>query len=466
MTSGASSGAAPRWWRRPGGLRFRITALAVLAVLVVLTLAGLGLVLTQRAILTDALDQTLGDRADALARQLDAGGTIESRQLPGDDVLVQVVDDAGDVLAGSPGLTHVRRWPPAPATTTVTDGAFPGGGEARVLSKRVDDVSVHVVGSLEDVAHSAQTLVRSLAVAVPCSAVVLGAVVWWLVGRVLRPVEDIRAEVDRISASHLDRRVPEPDTADEVSRLAHTMNAMLDRLAGAAERQRRFVADAAHELRSPLARIRTELEVDRAHPALADPRASRETLLVEAIRLQALVDDLLLLARVDAGALHDPAGTPVDLDEVALSSAAAHRRAGSVVLDTSGVTPVQVVGDPAQLRRLVDNLLDNAVRHARDRVVVAVTEDGGGAVLRVQDDGPGIPAEAREAVFERFTRLDDARAQGDGGAGLGLAIARDVAERHGGRLSVEPGGPGARFELRLPVSSDPATRRMGRSVAG
>jgi signal transduction histidine kinase len=277
--------------------------------------------------------------------------------------------------------------------------------------------------------------------------------VWLLVGRVLRPVEAIRAEVDRISAGDLDRRVPEPPTSDEIARLARTMNAMLGRLADAVDRQRRFVADAAHELRSPLARMRAELEVDAAHPEIADPPATAAGVLTETLSLQRLVDDLLLLARSDAGAVDLRRRETVDLDEVVQRRLAAFLAAGERRVEVGALTPVQVDGDPDQLQRAVGNLLDNAVRHARDRILVTLREEPGGwAEFAVVDDGPGVPPAEHDRVFERFTRLDEARSARDGGAGLGLAIARDIAERHGGTLTLdEDASPGARFVLRLPV---------------
>jgi signal transduction histidine kinase len=432
-------------------LRFRITALAALAVLAVLTVAGIGLTVTHRAILTDGLDQSIGDRADAIAARLAAGQRVQTGDLPGDDVLVQVVDDGGRVVAASPGLAGARLSPASPAHTTVGDGTLPNGGAARVLATPAGTLTVYVVGSLEDVERSTATLVRSLLVAVPVSAAVLAAVVWWLVGRVLRPVEDIRAEVEGISAARLDRRVPVPATGDEIARLAHTMNAMLDRLAGAAERQRRFVADAAHEMRSPLARIRTDLEVDAAHPEVADLHRTHAAVLGETVDLQRLVDDLLLLARSDAGALDVSRAGLVDLDDVVEAVALTRRPQTDRRIDTRGVVPVQVDGDRPQLERAVANLLDNAARHARDRVTVTLGTSGGQAVLAVADDGPGIPPESADVVFERFTRLDEARSASDGGAGLGLPIARQIAERHGGTLTLSPGEWGARFVLTLPL---------------
>jgi signal transduction histidine kinase len=448
---------SPRAGRRrvTGSLRFRVTALAALAVLAVLTIVGVGITLTHRAVLTESLDETLGDRADTIADQLRAGAPVEGLDLSAEDVLVQVIGADGSVLAASPGLP-VRLWPDAPRGTTVREGELPGHGAARVAATRVGGDTVYVAGSLEDVADSTRALRRSLLVAVPVSTAVLAALVWWLVGRVIRPVEAIRAEVDRISASRLDRRVPEPATTDEIARLAHTMNAMLDRLDLSAERQRRFVADAAHELRSPLARIRAELEVDAAHPDSADLRATHASVLEGAVTLQRLVDDLLLLARGDSGALRPGSAGPVDLDDVVDRAV---RMQADPRVDARGVAPVQVVGDPEQLERAVRNLLDNAVRHARERITLTVNEVPGGVELAVTDDGPGVPPASAERIFERFARLDGARSVGDGGAGLGLAIARDIAERHGGSLSLSPhGASGARFVLTLPVAREEDAR--------
>lgn len=430
-------------------LRFRVTALAALAVLAVLTAVGVGVTLTHRAVLTESLDESLGDQAEAVAGRLRSGQPVEQRDLPSDDVLVQVVDSGGAVVAESSGLDGNRLGTDTPDRTTVRDGELPGDGPARVLATPVGGATVYVAGTLEDVDESVGVLRASLLAAVPVSTAVLAGLVWWLVGRVLRPVDAIRAEVDRISASRLDRRVPEPPTGDEIARLARTMNAMLDRLARSAERQRRFVADAAHELRSPLARIRAELEVDRAHPASADLGSTHASVLAQAVALQRLVDDLLLLARADSGAVQRSAG-PVDLDDVVL---AVLRDRGDPRADARGVAPVQVPGDAEQLARAVRNLLDNAARHAAERIVVVLTASAGGAELTVSDDGPGIPLEQAGRVFERFTRLDDARRSGDGGAGLGLAIARDIAERHGGTLTVaDDGSAGASLVLRLPTS--------------
>lgn len=458
MTQPTARQRAPAWSQRfvPATLRARVTAVAALAVLAVLSAASVGLVLAQRDALLETVDEHLDQQAETLEDHLQAGRPIREGDLPSDDVLVEVLAPDGTRIAASDGLE--QPLPRGRASDGVTTVERPDDEAARLLERDVDGTTVLVAGSLDDLSDSTRALAGTLLLAVPLTSAVLAGVVWWAVGRALRPVEDIRARVDSISASRLDRRVPEPDTPREIARLARTMNAMLGRLQSSSEQQRRFLADASHELRSPLARMRAELEVDAAHPASADPAATAASVLAETVGMQRLADDLLLLARADAGALAALPQDQVDLDDVVETVVRSLRRAGDRRIDTTGVRPVQVPGDRAQLERLVGNLLDNAVRHARDTVTIALTEDADGdsgaeAVLVVADDGPGIAPQDRERVFQRFTRLDDARAAGSGGAGLGLAIARDIADRHGGSLRLEDGGPpGACVVLRLPVA--------------
>jgi signal transduction histidine kinase len=272
---------------------------------------------------------------------------------------------------------------------------------------------------------------------------------WIVTGRTLHPIEGIRREVATISGSELSRRVPQPRGDDEVARLARTMNAMLDRLQDSRDRQRRFVSDASHELRSPVATIRHELEVALAHPDQTTVEALAADLLAEDLRLEGLVEDLLLLARADEDTLSLIA-RPVDLDDLVLAEAARLRRRGIVRVDTSSLSAGRVAGDPAQLTRLVRNLADNAERHARSVVSLALGARSGQLTLTVGDDGDGITEADRVRIFERFTRLDGARTRDAGGAGLGLAIVAAVARVHGGTVHVEP-GPGARFVVVLPA---------------
>jgi signal transduction histidine kinase len=230
------------------------------------------------------------------------------------------------------------------------------------------------------------------------------------------------------------------------------MNEMLERVEDATVRQQRFVADASHELRSPLTRIRTELEVDLARPETADLRTTGESVLEETVAMEALIGDLLHLARSDAGA---SAGRrqPVDLDDLVMREAASIRARGRVTVDMHGVSAAQVVGDPDHLARAVRNLVDNAQRHATSAITLALVEHGGVARLVVADDGPGIPTGQRGLIFERFARLDDARSRDAGGTGLGLAITREIIEAHGGTIVVgDADAGGAEFVVEIPLS--------------
>jgi signal transduction histidine kinase len=266
----------------------------------------------------------------------------------------------------------------------------------------------------------------------------------------------MRRELDDITAHSLDRRVPLPDTDDEIGRLAHTMNEMLDRLEAFTDRQRRFVADASHELQSPLASSLAGLEVALAEPDDRAWRATAADLVAENERMTHLVADLLLLARLDEGTATPPR-TLIDLDDLVRGEVGRLTARAQVTVDADAVRPVEIRGNPGELTRLVRNLLENAERYAASRIEVStdVERDDGEqfAVVVVADDGPGVPADDRDRVFERFARVDDSRSRGTGGTGLGLAIVRQVAERHGGTVTLEGPGPGARFVVRLPVAA-------------
>jgi signal transduction histidine kinase len=316
-------------------------------------------------------------------------------------------------------------------------------------------VVVYAGASLEHVTESANALRLLLAVGVPLLLLFVGFTTWTLVGRSLEPVEAIRRQVTEISVTALDRRVPEPGTADEIDRLARTMNEMLARLDAAARRQRSFVADASHELHSPLATIRARLEVALAHPDGVDWPRTAEWWLQEQARLERLIDNLLVLAQADGG-VAVRSRQVVDLDELVLRELRDLRARGRVRIDVTGLAGGRVVGDPDQLRRVVRNLLDNAERHAASTVRVELARvDAGRFALAVVDDGPGIAPADRQRVFERFVRLDKARGRRAGGAGLGLAIVREIVTAHGGTAEVEDSAAGARLVVRLPAA-DPA----------
>jgi signal transduction histidine kinase len=325
-------------------------------------------------------------------------------------------------------------------------------GPLRVVAVPVGADTVIVARPVAEVYRSVAILRGALLVAYPLLVLVLAALAWRVVGAALRPVDALRAGAQTITGAGGKDRLPVPKSRDELQRLAVTLNDMLDRLAAARARQRAFVADAAHELRSPLANIRTELEVAQRHgvpPSLVDD------LLADVERLSRLVDDLLLLARADDADQPVVRREPVDVTGV-VTEVAERCRAARVPVAVDNGAALWTVGDRDALLRMVGNLVDNAVRHAASRVVVSVTAEGDTALVRVTDDGPGIPPGDRERVFDRFTRLDDARTRGGGGAGLGLAIVRELARRHGGSVRLTDAGPGVRAEVRLPLADKPS----------
>jgi signal transduction histidine kinase len=328
------------------------------------------------------------------------------------------------------------------------DLTLAGLGEGGGLSVLTGVVGRSVVlPSLETVKADVERFGRTIAIGVPLLVAVVAAVTWLVVGRALHPVEAIRTRVAQIGAGDLHQRVPDPGTGDEVGRLAATMNRMLDRLQRSSDRQRRFISDASHELRSPLASARTQLEVALAHPEGADWPGVASGVLEEGVRMERLVDDLLALARADEGAVlaHTE---ELDLGEIVAEEAG--RVEGLEV--EADVGEARLRGDPLALRRVVRNLLDNARRHASSRIVLRVALEGDEVVAVVEDDGAGIPEAEREQVFERFARLGEARDRDAGGTGLGLAVVREIVEAHGGTVVAEQGDEGgARLVVRLPT---------------
>jgi signal transduction histidine kinase len=436
--------------RLPGTVRWRVTLLAAVAVAFVLVVTGVVLVVVQRRVLTDQLDETLTADADRVVASMATGFEPDLQVSADDDAVAQIVTSDGRVIFASTPTIETTLAPtpegPDPVTRTIEG--------QRVVSDQFEadgqDLVVHVAAPLDDVRDAVRALLVTLAFLIPIVTAVLAALVWLLVGRTLRPVEQMRAEVAGIGLGELDRRVPQPPGRDEIARLAGTMNEMLDRLDASNRQQQQFVADASHELRTPLARLRIEIEVAQG----VDPNddAVLGSLLEEVGNLQRLTDDLLVLARSDAG-VADGEGRPVDLDDVVLEEVRAVDGRGRGI-DTRRVSAAQVVGHRDQLRRVVANLLDNAVRHAANSVNLSLAETNGVVTLVVTDDGPGIPAGRHADVFERFGRLDESRTTDRGGTGLGLAIARDLVERHGGTIVVDPDyDAGARFVVTLPSSS-------------
>jgi signal transduction histidine kinase len=442
-----------------GSIRVRITLAAVLIVGVAFAIGGVLLVRAHRSALIGGVEDAARLRARDIMASLHASDFTARIAAPsGDEHLVQVVDSAGRVVAASPNvqalprLSHLSPGRDGDATETVDHlpiGDTPFRVVAQAAQAHGERFIIYVAGGLESVARSTSNLERLLLIALPLMLAVVGLVAWFLTGRALRPVEAIRKEVEVIGAGDLHRRVPEPATGDEIERLAHTMNGMLTRLDAASEKQRRFVADASHELRSPLTGIRAQLEVSIGYPGRGDRAAIDREMLVDTIRLQRLVDDLLVLSTADNGNGPKARRVPVDLDAIVLREARRVRARTPHRVETQKVSGAQVVGDPDQLTRVVRNLFDNAARHATSTITVTLAETEAGAEMTVADDGPGIPVADRDRIFERFARLDDARARDNGGAGLGLAITHAIVTAHGGSITID-NVPGACFTVTLP----------------
>jgi signal transduction histidine kinase len=399
-------------------------------------------------------------RAESIADAL-GSGAAEDVIAAGDreEEFVQILDARGTVVASSPNVVAEPAFArPPPGTSDVLE-SLPLEDTpflvVAVSSRTSAGTRLVVVGrTLEDVRDATRAVAGSLAVGVPVLVLLVGAVTWGVVGRALRPVERIRAEVAAISAAELHRRVPDPPGEDEIARLASTMNHMLSRLHDAQLRQRRFVSDASHELRSPVASIRQHAEVALSHPGETSIRELAEVVLEEDVRLQRIVEDLLLLTRIDEGSLEVRAA-PLDLDDLVFEEAARLRASTTLRIDSSGVSAGRVRGDREKLERLVRNLTENAARHARAAVALSLRVRDGEVIFGVDDDGTGIEEAQRERVFDRFVRLEDARDRDSGGSGLGLSIVREIVALHGGTVRAtgsELGG--ARFEVRLPGLSD------------
>jgi len=441
------------WWQRRS-LRARLMTIGLLGLAIAQAIGSVALY----AALSIASRHDLDRRAAATAQQV--ADLVTSDRLPDPIPVtgsesVQVVDSHDRVVSASANgdrltalLTpdELRRARQAPVTVS---GARLGlTSSLRVTatptSRRPGAPVVVVAEPVADLARSRHLLVVTLVVSYPVLLLLLGLIAFRVIGAALRPVEALRSAAERVSGAGHDERLPEPVSRDEIRALAVTLNSMLDRLAAARERERSFVANVAHELRSPLASLRVQVDVARRHGASAEDRAD---LAAELHRLSALVEDLLVLARLDAD---DALPPPVPLGEpAAVLPALRSDTPPAVVLGRvdHGTLPLSTL----ELERVVGNLVDNARRHARSRVELSFRCTPRGSVLAVADDGHGIPAADRERAFDRFARLDDARDRDTGGTGLGLAIVRELVHRRGGevRLGDSENG-GLLAEIRFP----------------
>jgi signal transduction histidine kinase len=439
------------WWRRQG-LRFRLTvvAAAVLALALAVSAAVL-LTVLNRALIGSVDDSTL-QQAQTIRVQADAG-TLTSPIATHDGTIVQVLDAQGritDVTFGADRLVPLldpddRAEVLRQGRATFLDGRpYAISGPLRVVVISADHgrtvIAARPVGEIQT---SLGTAGRILFVGTPVLIVLLAVASWLIIGRTLRPIESLRKGAAEITHTARSRRLPVPESRDEVHSLATTLNGMLARLEEAEQRQRALISDAAHELRSPLASIRLQLEVALGHPEGQVWQETAEGVLEDTMRLARLAEDLLALARLDERGGVPARSEPVHLEEVVRQTVDRYAEVKLTACD-----PVVVRGDALDLSRVLTNLVDNAVRHTTSKVEVALTSDG---VLTVTDDGPGIPEQDRERVFNRFTRLDSGRSRDEGGTGLGLAIVRETVRAHGGGVHLEDASPGLRAVVRLPV---------------
>jgi signal transduction histidine kinase len=457
--------AADRSLRRIG-LRLRIAAVAAIAVGVALAVGVFLVVGLLRSRLDTAATTAATLRARDIAALASADALPAQLALPGEEsALVQVVDAIGAVIAstgnidGEPAVSAERPLGTAPLEFTTTVQPLDGSQDMRFVAVNADTpngpVVVYAGESLERAEDTTAAITHLLLLALPILVAVVGAVTWWAVGRTLRPVRTITRTMAASTTSDLHRRVPESFTTDEIGELATTVNDTLSRLETSIERQRRFVADASHELRGPLAALRADLEISVTHPERTTWRDVARDMLSDVERLQHLTDDLLVLARIDNESPRPR--RPVDLAHVVAEAVRAVRgqdlQVTSWGLDVSAI----IDGDEDQLRRMVRNLIHNAEGHAQTHVDIVLESTTGVVRLIVADDGPGISPGDRERVFERFVRLDTARTRDASGSGLGLAIVHEVVGNHHGTVTITDTHPhGATFAVEIPGRSGDA----------
>ncbi len=449
-----------RWWARRS-LRARLTLVATALFSVVVT-TGIVLALTlQRYALLKVLDSSAQTTARDVAEQI-RDRPLVSTVYPssGGVTAIQVVDSNDAVVAASPGADKLvpvldpAGLADARAGERLDINNPTTGLRERVLAQRAESYTVLVVTDLTRVDDSLRVLTRAALIGGPIAVLFMAFATYLIAALTLRTVAALRHGAADISATGLaEKRLPVPGAQDEIHRLAVTLNQMLDRIDSSTKRQRTFVGDAAHELRSPLASLRVQLEVTQRMGPDGDWPAFLDDVLQDVARLDRLVEDLLALARLDESVTQLPR-EPMRLDEVVAKALAGYRhsRVPVRVVDT---VPIPMVGDPSALRRVVVNLVDNAVRHARTEVSLSVGVGADGAAhLTVCDDGPGIPAAERERVFDRFYRIEASRSRESGGTGLGLPIVRDLVRAHGGTVSVSAradGADGLEVDVVLPI---------------
>ncbi len=452
--------------RRALSIRARLTLYFVISIAVVLGFTGVALVnLVHRSLVNSATNQVTDVMSQVQTRLATSPLPAKLLVLPMvGDVVVQVTDPGGhavwaasSAIANEPVLARAR--PDNAATTGLVALPIHNQADATVLAalsqSTVQSITTSrgpalIFGFVDgaSITHSVGVLLASVAISFPLLLVLAGGLIWLGLGLALAPVESIRRRVERIAARDLSERVPVTGGDDEIARLARTVNEMLDRLESANRFQQEFVSNVSHELRSPLTTLLATVERATNLAERADWGSVADTITREGRRLDALIDDLFWLARNDEGQI-ELQHMDVDLDDLLYEEAQRVRSMSGLAVDTSAVTPTRVVGDPATLKRMVRNVVDNAVRYARTQLSFSAGYDLDEAVVRIADDGEGIDVATSARFFQRFVRSDPARARASGGTGLGLAIVADITARHGGSARFVSVERGSCLELRV-----------------
>jgi signal transduction histidine kinase len=467
---------APRLRPRAWGVRARVTIAASSVLALVVSLGAVALIVLVHQSLLSGLDSAATTRAKDVATLVSPAAPPQTLNVYGaESSLVQVIDSANSVVSSTEnvsGESPILSRPPAQRRTEFTSlASLPVGNGVHSFRVAMEPVQlasgpgwIYVATSLSQVDAASSTLGWLLIAGLPALVVFVAATIWIAVGRSLRPVELIRKNAVSVG-SNLVQRVAVPPSNDEIHRLAVTVNEMLDRLQASALRERRFVGDASHELRSPLAALRAQVEVALAHGDRLDARDALVQVESQAIRMTHLIDDLLFLARADEGRSAERF-LQVDLDELVVAEAKRLREASGISVRLTGLDAVRIDGSYRDLERMLKNLGDNAVRHAHSLVEVELKLNRSHALITIANDGPVVPEVDRARIFDRFLRLDDSRTRGpgNGGSGLGLAIAQQIAHDHGGSIAAAASDgafQGAKFTVAIPLGWKAPTPQSG-----
>ena len=451
-----------QWWAHRG-IRARASIVTAIALALAMGLAGLALAWTLQVTLTRTLDSATLDRARDIAAQIDSegfdGAEAQVGSRPGDSTLLQIVDPSNTVMYSSVSISGEKSLLTAQdlqarEATFQKRVSFVDNQNyviAHVTSStEVGEITVVAAQSLSQVGDTIAVVLWVFVLLAPIFVGVVTWIIWLAVGKSLTTVDRISTQVTNIESESLHERIAIPVAKDQIQKLTITVNHMLDRLETSMASQRRFVADASHELRSPLATMRLTLDLESV---ATSPGENFEILNQEVDRMTRLASNLMLLAKSDTGS-YELDISDVDLDDIVYRELSSLRPRTNITIKAN-IEPIKIQGDATRISQVVRNLLENAINHAHDQVLVTIQSDAGGCLIEVSDDGPGIPPEKREAVFERFVRLDEHRSRDAGGSGLGLAIVAEIVKQHGGAVSISDSPMGGAV-FRVQLTSVPA----------